>query len=252
MKTLIKPAFFYSLILLAAFGISSCKTEGGGEKKEENKDPKELADEFNDAKFKDKTEAEFLVEAAAFSLAEVELAKKAQSKASSADVKQMAKTIESDHGKLYEEIKQLAGNKQITIPAGTTDKAQNDLKKMDEKSGEDADKQFCEQLVDDHDDMIKKFEKAQEKVEDIDVKNWVTKALPILRNHLDHAMTCHQNFKSKDGKDVKKEVYNANKKTTNNSLEAGKGKTSEGGDKGVKDRDKSDKKEDKKGDDEKK
>lgn len=227
-------------LLLSVTVFTSCKDDS---KKEEEGDSKDLADKFNAAKFKDSKEAEFMVEAAAFMLQVKEMAKMANEKGKQSSVKEMATMMSKDHETVEKEMKDIAGRKQITLPAELTEKGQHEVKKLNEGSGEEFDKKFCEIMVEQHKDAIKNFEKGREKSEDVEIKNWAIRTLPILRNHLDHAMTCDQNFKG-DGKDVKKEVYNANKKQQEEGLQ--QNDKTEGGKSPVKDRDQSDKDKEKK------
>ena len=52
------------------------------------------------------------------------------------------------------------------------------------------DKEFCDRMVNGHKDVITLFEKASTDATDSDIKAWASESLPILRTHLDAAMTC--------------------------------------------------------------
>jgi putative membrane protein len=169
--------------------ILSCKPQ-------QNDDSKEIAKEHNPAKANNSREVKFLVEVTKISLREIELAKIVQESSASANIKEMGKTMERDHNEFLQEIKKLAKNKSISIPDGMTKNSIETTKKLEGKSGEDFDKQYCEIMVDGLKEEVKKFKSASEDIDDIDIKNWANKNLPALRNHLDHAMTCKESFKN--------------------------------------------------------
>src|SRR5438270_386000 len=69
----------------------------------------------NEMRNNNSKEAKFLVEATAISLREIELAKLAQSKGGSENIKEMGKRIEADNVEFLKEIKKLAALKSISI-----------------------------------------------------------------------------------------------------------------------------------------
>jgi putative membrane protein len=161
-------------------------------------DPKDVAEDHNDAKFnKDaEKEAQFMVDAAELSLKEIKLGNLAQSKGTNKQIKDLGKMMVSDHTKSLDELKKLAKEKKVTLPESLTEKGIEDHDKLSEKSGRDFDKKYSEMMVDGHEDAIKKFEKCGEDCTDSQLKNWVTQTLPTLRNHLDHAMSCRDAYKN--------------------------------------------------------
>lgn len=71
---------------------------------------------------------------------------------------------------------------------------------MQKASGADFDKQYMREMVKDHAKDVAEFRKAAQKVQDSDLKGWVTKTLPVLEEHLQLARTAAQTL----GVDVKK------------------------------------------------
>ena len=161
-------------------------------------DSKALAEEHNDAKFNDnkmENDAQFLVNAAEINLTEIQLGNLAAEKGIMKEVKDLGKMTADAHSKSLDELKGLAAKKSVTIPTSLTEEAQNSYKKLNDESGKDFDKEFCDMMVNEHKDAIEKFEKAAEKSSDTDIKNWANSTLPALRKHLDQAVTCQDNFK---------------------------------------------------------
>lgn len=211
--------FNLRLVVLIALGATlscaSCKPRNSN--KEE--DSKDIAEKFNDAKFKDSKEAKFLVDATELCYDEIELARLAQSNGTNENIKEIGKMMEKDNTEFLSQIKKLSESKDITIPSEITSKGQKDRKKLADDADKNFDKNYCDMVVENHKKAIKKYMAAVEDCEDVEVKNWANKSLAILRNHLDHAMTCSEAYKEtkkgknkdvnheldKDLKEVKKE-----------------------------------------------
>lgn len=177
------------LILLFSITVVSCSNSQKGE------DTKEIAEEHNDAKFEDndkEKDAQFLVNAAEINLEEISLGQLAQKNGNTADLKELGKMMEAGHTKSLTELTLLAQQKLITIPTSSTNDAQESHKKMDKKSLENFDKEYCDKMVKSHKDAISLFEKASTESTDSDIKAWATLTLQELRTHLDHALTCQQ------------------------------------------------------------
>lgn len=163
--------------------------------KNEN-DPKIISEEHNAAKFSRQKEkdADFIADLAEINLMEIELAKLAQNKGNTKEVKEMGKKLEEVHSKNFAELKQLAESKSITIPDSLSKEGSNDQERLRNKSGDDFDRSFCKKIVEEHKTAIKKCETASMEAEDIEIKNWANKSLPEFRKHLDQAMTCEEKY----------------------------------------------------------
>ncbi len=60
-------------------------------------------------------------------------------------------------------------------------KVADDLSK---KVGKDFDHSYMDQMIRDHESVVKAFEKASTSATDPDLKGWVVQTLPILKDHL--------------------------------------------------------------------
>src|SRR3989337_4470664 len=181
-----------SLIFVALFAFSSCGT------KSTQDDSKEIAEEQNDDKFDDtklEDDTEFAVEAADGGMLEVQLAQLALTKASSAQVKEFAQTMINDHSKANEELKTLAQQKNISIPSALSEKNQKKYDDIAEESGADFDKAYCEFMVKDHKEDIRKFKDAADDAKDAEVKSWAAGKVPVLEHHLSMAETMEKAVK---------------------------------------------------------
>lgn len=129
----------------------------------------------------------FVNEAALGGMAEVELGKLAQQKAASDQVKQFGAKMVEDHSKANEELKRMAGAKNMMLPASLDKVHQKDVDKLGKLSGTDFDRKYTSLMVSDHKKDVRDFEKASKSAKDPEVKGFATKTLPTLQEHLQMA-----------------------------------------------------------------
>ena len=176
---------FWSLTLLAgAFMFAACG------QKDKPEDAKEVAEEQNEAKFEDteiENDTEWAVAVADMSMFEVEASKLALERATTPAVKQFAQTMVDDHSKAGEELKGVASQKNISLPATLSDKSQDKLNDLREKSGKDFEDAYTDCMVKGHKDAVDKFKKQAEKGEDADLKSWAAGKVATLEHHLEMA-----------------------------------------------------------------
>ncbi len=132
-------------------------------------------------------ESEFLVEAASGGLYEVEMAKLAQQKATSQEVKDLATHILEDHTAANDKLNQLAASKGISVPSAMADEEQRKFNQFNEMEAGEFDEDYIEQMVKDHKDDISDFEEAAQNLDDADVKSFASSTLPALKEHLSMA-----------------------------------------------------------------
>jgi putative membrane protein len=163
----------------------------------ESKDSVEKADSTNEAKSDsangpgkmlsvDESTASFMTTVADVSMSEVKFGELAQSKSTNPRVKSFAEMMVRDHNKANDELKSLAGRKNVTLPANISDDHQKKLDDLQKKTGKDFDRAYMDMMVDGHQSAVNDFEKQKDN-KDADVKDWVNKTLPTLQMHLDSA-----------------------------------------------------------------
>jgi putative membrane protein len=128
------------------------------------------------------TEADFWNKAAEGGMAEVELSKLAQSKATNADVKKFAQKMVTDHTKANGELKTLAGKFNVTLPAELNSTHKSALEKLKGLSGADFDKAYVDAMVGDHNDAVSLFQSEADGTTE-ELKAWAAKTLPTLKEH---------------------------------------------------------------------
>jgi putative membrane protein len=132
-----------------------------------------------------RADRKFIQDAAEGGMFEVQIAQLAASKATNPDVKSLATTLVNDHTNANNELIQLANSKKVEVPAAPPRGKRKDIEDLGKLSGSEFDRRFLREVgIKDHEKDIKKFEKASEKAKDRDLKAWIDKTLPKLREHL--------------------------------------------------------------------
>jgi putative membrane protein len=133
----------------------------------------------------------FVMEAAQGGMAEVELGQLATQKAASDDVKKFGQRMVDDHTKANDQLKQVASQKNITLPTdiGAKNKATKDH--LEKLSGAAFDKAYMTHMVQDHKKDVAEFQKEANSGKDADVKNFASQTLPTLQEHLKMAQETH-------------------------------------------------------------
>lgn len=126
----------------------------------------------------------FAMEAAQGGLAEVELGRLAQQKASSEDVKQFAQRMIDDHTKANDQLKAAAQQSGITLPTDTDAKHKAMMTHMQSLSGEAFDRAYMQHMVQDHKKDVAEFQKEANRGSDTNIKQFAQTALPTLEQHL--------------------------------------------------------------------
>lgn len=134
---------------------------------------------------------EFVTESAQGALLEVKLGELTKTNASAQAVKDFGTMMIADHSVGYDQLKALALQKNITIPAGLSKKGQHKYEKLAKKTGNEFDKEYMDYMVEDHNDDIDEFSEAAEETKDADIKAWIAKALPTLKHHLEMAKSAY-------------------------------------------------------------
>jgi len=121
------------------------------------------------------------------------VAQMAAGKATDPNVKRFADTLVKEHTDANNELVQLANSKNVELPAAPPRGKRKDIEKLGKLSGNEFDQRFIREVgIKDHEKDIKKFEKASEKAKDPQLKAWIDKTLPHLRQHLAQAQKMPQ------------------------------------------------------------
>jgi putative membrane protein len=127
----------------------------------------------------------FIQEVAGSGMFEVQAAQLATKQASDPNVKSFAGTLVDAHTKANDELVKLANAKQVELPAAPPRAMRRDIEKLGKKQGQEFDRDFVREVgVKAHEKNIKTFEKASKDTKDPELKAFIDKTLPTLKEHL--------------------------------------------------------------------
>jgi putative membrane protein len=182
---MIKINFVSALFLASSLCFVSCSNS-----KSDADDSKEVAEDQNEEKFDDtklEDDSEFAVNVADAGMLEVQLGQLAQGNGTSSAVKKFGQEMITAHKKAGEELKALALQKSISLPATLSDKSQKKYDNLAQKTGKDFDDAYSDAMVSGHKDVVDAFKKEIDKGKDEELKSWATSTLPTVEHHLEMA-----------------------------------------------------------------
>jgi putative membrane protein len=139
----------------------------------------------------------FIEEAANSGMFEVQVAQLAASKASDPNVKSFASMLVDQHTAANNELVKIANAKGVELPAAPKRSLRRDIEKLGKKNGDEFDRDFVRNVgVKAHEKDIKMFQDASKDVKDAELKAFVDKTLPTLREHLAMAEKLPQSGKN--------------------------------------------------------
>jgi putative membrane protein len=118
---------------------------------------------------------------------EVALAQLASQRATNPEVRRFAERLVKDHTAVNDELKTLAGSKNIKLD--TDEGKERSYRRLSSKSGAEFDQEFVEHMVDAHEESIRRFEKAASDAKDPEIRAFASKHVDHLRQHLQQAQS---------------------------------------------------------------
>ena len=141
----------------------------------------------------------FIEEAAGNGMFEVQVAQLAASKATDPQVKSYASMLVDHHTAANNELVKIANARAVELPAAPKRALRRDVEKLGKKNGAEFDREFVREIgIKAHEKDIKLFQKASKDVKDAELKAFVDKTLPTLRDHLAQAQKLPQSGKKAD------------------------------------------------------
>ena len=132
----------------------------------------------------DNADAAAMKQLAQANLNEIDAGKAAAAKAQSAEVKQFAQKMATDHQQMLSELETLAKAKGVALPQSGSLKDKAEMKLMERSSGAEFDKKYMEQMVKDHQKDAKEVQDIVAKAKDPEFKAAVQKASTKIQEHL--------------------------------------------------------------------
>lgn len=119
-------------------------------------------------------------------MAEVELAKLAQEKGKTQEIKDFAAMMVKDHTAANNKLKQLAAANDVTLPDDTTLMQKATKKKLEVQAANDFDESYIRQQIKAHEDTAALLKKEMSGGDDVDAKRFAHEILPTVEAHLAH------------------------------------------------------------------
>lgn len=186
-----KTTFFVTCCVAAILFTQAC-----GNNANNKQDSVDSARAQNDSTPHTNTDAsDFLTKAASGGLLEVQAGQLAQQKAASQRVKDFGLMMIRDHTKSNDELKAIAAQKGIAIPQTLSNDHQKHLDELKKQNGKDFDKAYMGLMESDHKGDIDEFTDASEKVDDLAIKGFAKKNIPLLQMHLDSVKAVKESLK---------------------------------------------------------
>jgi putative membrane protein len=133
-------------------------------------------------------DAAFVKKAAIGGMTEVELGRIAAEKGQSPAAKEFGSRMVTDHSKANDELKNIATKIGAAVPDKVDAKHQATIARFSKMSaGAAFDKAYAKDMVEDHQEDVAEFQKAEKQVKNSDLKKFITDTLPTLQEHLEMA-----------------------------------------------------------------
>jgi putative membrane protein len=135
----------------------------------------------------DNVDREFLQNITAANQREIALGQLAQQKATNPSVREFAEMMVRDHQQAGDELRQVLSKHTIQLPVSTDDT--NDAReRLADLTGAEFDREFMNTMVDEHEKAVEMVrDEAEDNDTHADIRQWASKTLPTLQQHLDRA-----------------------------------------------------------------
>ncbi len=117
-------------------------------------------------------------------MVEVQLGQLALQKSNNADVKQFAQQMIDDHTKLGDAMKQVAQQMSVPAPASPSKKDKATIAKLQALNGDDFDKAYIKDMVQDHQQDAKEFKSEAQNTANPGLKQLTTQGAQMIDDHL--------------------------------------------------------------------
>jgi putative membrane protein len=137
----------------------------------------------------------FLREAARAGQLEVHLGKLAREKATNAGVRRFAQRMVDDHTRANKELEDLIDVRGVEVPQEPSQEERVLLERLNRLDGKAFDSDYMRRMVAEHVKVLTRFETEMDRGQDVSVRTWTTRQVPILREHLKMARALAEEVK---------------------------------------------------------
>lgn len=131
-----------------------------------------------------KNDALFIAEATSANMLQVQLSDLALENAVSPEVKEMAQEIGQGHRRLMEDLQSTAVQGEFVVPTELGSAHQKVYDEVSSHTGIGFDLAYIKRIREEHDRLLKRYEGMAENAQVMEVKQFASKQLPLLRQHL--------------------------------------------------------------------
>ncbi len=142
-----------------------------------------------------KDDMKFLRDAGADNNFEIQASQLAAQKASNPEVKDFAQKLANDHTQLSNDLSSLAQNKGVTLSSSLEKSDRKELDKLNKYSGKKFDHEYMKEMVKNHKEDIKDFQKEAKNGKDPDLQSFASNHISALQGHLSMAQDLEKRVK---------------------------------------------------------
>lgn len=135
--------------------------------------------------------AAFLQEVAVGNLVEIRSSEMAKQQSTNAEIRRFADMMIADHQKNLNELKPLAQRNNVVLPNELSPDKKREVVQLRSMTGGAFDRAYVDLQLKSHQQTVAKFETIGQSLGDTDVRAFVDKSLPVLRNHLQKVSALH-------------------------------------------------------------
>ncbi|MEJ8757697.1 DUF4142 domain-containing protein [Pontibacter sp. H259] len=132
-------------------------------------------------------DAMFAAEAASANMLHLQLSQEAIARGVSPEVKSMAQKMQEAHEQMLTELQDLSTKGNLVLPQTLGNEHQEVLKEVTSKEGIAFDLAYIREVRYLHDQLLSRFEDMAENGVSMDVKQYASRQLPLIKQHLEQA-----------------------------------------------------------------
>lgn len=138
----------------------------------------------------------FIADEVAGNYGEIKASTLAQQKSNNKDIKAVAGLLLKEHTAALADLKTIGSKKGLTLPTEENADSKSKMADIQDKTGSDFDKAWCDMMMEKHHKTITKYETMVNTVTDADVKGFINKVLPKIKAHHEKIMAASNKVKA--------------------------------------------------------
>lgn len=132
-----------------------------------------------------KNDALFVAEAASAAMLQLRLSEAASEKAVSPEVKELAQRMQEDHQRILTDLQDMSGQSMFVLPQELGNSHQKVYDDVTERSGIGFDLSYVKEVNKQHDNLLDRYSDIADNGNDMEVKVFASKQLPLIRQHIE-------------------------------------------------------------------